>query len=224
MNDFSLISITGVDAKNFLQSQLTCDVNQLANNEWTFMACCNRKGRVIANGLLYYSNGDNYFFIVPTKIVSILVDHLKRYAAFSKVKLEAVNPSALVLKEEITEAMNAPGISWIQPETSELFTPQMINWQKLGGVSFKKGCYIGQEVVARTEHLGQLKRHLYTGDLQCNENHQVGDVIFSEQNEAGIITKISDKKFLAVIQDQFATQQLRCAHQQPCNDVTPAKV
>ena len=39
--------------------------------------------------------------------------------------------------------------------------PQMVNLDKLGGVSFKKGCYPGQEIVARTHYLGKIKRHLY---------------------------------------------------------------
>src|SRR3990167_546104 len=54
----------------------------------------------------------------------------------------------------------------ILPETAELFTPQMIALEKQGGVSFKKGCYLGQEIIARTEHLGKLKRHLYLVELQ----------------------------------------------------------
>ena len=45
--------------------------------------------------------------------------------------------------------------------TREEFVPQMADFEKLGGVSFHKGCYPGQEVVARTQYLGKVKRHLY---------------------------------------------------------------
>lgn len=49
----------------------------------------------------------------------------------------------------------------IDARTQEEFVPQMINFDKIGGVSFHKGCYPGQEVVARTQYLGKVKRHLY---------------------------------------------------------------
>lgn len=53
------------------------------------------------------------------------------------------------------------GIGQVFGATRELFIPQMINLQALGGVSFKKGCYTGQEIVARMQYLGKLKRRLY---------------------------------------------------------------
>ncbi|KJH83504.1 YgfZ/GcvT domain-containing protein [Stutzerimonas stutzeri] len=53
------------------------------------------------------------------------------------------------------------GVGQVVAGTRELFIPQMINLQALGGVSFKKGCYTGQEIVARMQYLGKLKRRLY---------------------------------------------------------------
>ena len=53
------------------------------------------------------------------------------------------------------------GIPRIAEATKEAFVPQMTNFDKIGGVSFHKGCYPGQEVVARTQYLGKVKRHLY---------------------------------------------------------------
>lgn len=50
------------------------------------------------------------------------------------------------------------GLPWIVTATQEKFVPQMVNLEALGGVSFKKGCYPGQEVVARSQYLGKLKR------------------------------------------------------------------
>lgn len=55
----------------------------------------------------------------------------------------------------------AQGFPLVTQATSEHYVPQMINLDKLGGVSFKKGCYPGQEIVARTHYLGKIKRHLY---------------------------------------------------------------
>jgi folate-binding protein YgfZ len=53
------------------------------------------------------------------------------------------------------------GIAVILPETQEQFVPQMANFDLIGGVNFKKGCYPGQEIVARMHYLGKLKRRMY---------------------------------------------------------------
>lgn len=50
------------------------------------------------------------------------------------------------------------GIAQVTPATLEAFVPQMINYELVGGVNFKKGCYPGQEIVARSQYLGKLKR------------------------------------------------------------------
>ncbi|MDR1660705.1 MAG: hypothetical protein LBR94_10315, partial [Desulfovibrio sp.] len=55
----------------------------------------------------------------------------------------------------------AAGIPRIAAATCEAFVPQMANFDRIGGVSFHKGCYPGQEVVARAQYLGKVKRHLY---------------------------------------------------------------
>ncbi|MEQ1531564.1 MAG: folate-binding protein [Methylococcales bacterium] len=56
------------------------------------------------------------------------------------------------------------GLPWLTQLTSEEFIPQMLNLDKLGGISFNKGCYTGQEVVARTHFLGQVKRDMHLAE------------------------------------------------------------
>ena len=53
------------------------------------------------------------------------------------------------------------GVPQLYPQTLEAFVPQMLNLDALGGISFTKGCYPGQEIVARTHYLGRLKQRLY---------------------------------------------------------------
>jgi len=57
------------------------------------------------------------------------------------------------------------GIPIVTTATQEEFIPQMINFDLIGGVSFKKGCYPGQEIVARTHYLGKIKRRMYRAHL-----------------------------------------------------------
>ena len=58
------------------------------------------------------------------------------------------------------------GLGWVSQATFEEFVPQMLNLELLGGVSFKKGCYPGQEIVARTQYLGKVKRRLYRANVR----------------------------------------------------------
>lgn len=61
------------------------------------------------------------------------------------------------------------GVADIFPETVELFTPQEINYQLINGINFRKGCYTGQEIVARLHYRGKLKRHMYRFELSGNQ-------------------------------------------------------
>ncbi|WP_163032197.1 YgfZ/GcvT domain-containing protein [Pseudomonas asturiensis] len=102
------------------------------------------------------------------------------------------------------------GIGQVFAETREEFIPQMINLQAVGGVSFKKGCYTGQEIVARMQYLGKLKRRLYRLSMQGSEvpapgaplfspvhASAVGNVVLAARSEQGI-------ELLAVLQADAA--------------------
>ncbi|RON37492.1 folate-binding protein YgfZ [Pseudomonas brassicacearum] len=78
------------------------------------------------------------------------------------------------------------GIGQVMPSTRELFIPQMLNLQAVGGVSFKKGCYTGQEIVARMQYLGKLKRRLYRLKLDANELPEPGTQLFSPTHGSSI--------------------------------------
>lgn len=99
-------------------------------------------------------------------------------------------------------------VVFVQPPTQSLFIPQMIGLEKLGGVSFSKGCYTGQEVVARTQHLGQLKRHLQILQLTAKDAPKIGEPLINSQKEVvGHIASIAEcreqtYRLLAVLQDR----------------------
>jgi folate-binding protein YgfZ len=78
------------------------------------------------------------------------------------------------------------GIGQVMPQTRELFIPQMLNLQAVGGVSFKKGCYTGQEIVARMQYLGKLKRRLYHLSLNASELPEPGTPLFSPSHNSAI--------------------------------------
>lgn len=72
------------------------------------------------------------------------------------------------------------GIPVIHPQTQEAFVLQMTNLGVLDGVSFKKGCYPGQEIVARMQYLGKLKRRMYLAELETPQLPQPGDELVVE--------------------------------------------
>lgn len=80
------------------------------------------------------------------------------------------------------------GIPDVSLATQEQFVPQMLNLDILNGINFKKGCYTGQEIVARTHYLGSVKRRTYLAEI--NINTQAGDKVNdSTQNEVGQIVR-----------------------------------
>jgi len=75
------------------------------------------------------------------------------------------------------------GIPAILPQTQEAFVPQMANLDLTGAVNFKKGCYPGQEIVARMQYLGKNKRRMYLAHVENDTAPQAGDELFSMEME-----------------------------------------
>ena len=82
----------------------------------------------------------------------------------------------------------AAGLAWVRAATVEQFVPQMLNLELLGGVNFQKGCYPGQEVVARSQYRGTIKRRTFA--FACSAPAQVGQEIFHSadpEQPAGLV-------------------------------------
>jgi len=77
------------------------------------------------------------------------------------------------------------GIPEVYPETRDAFVPQMINLHRVGGVSFHKGCYTGQEVVARMQYLGRLKRRMYRARIEGEQRPLPGAPLHCGSDESG---------------------------------------
>ncbi|MGZ8271778.1 MAG: CAF17-like 4Fe-4S cluster assembly/insertion protein YgfZ [Methylophilus sp.] len=84
------------------------------------------------------------------------------------------------------------GIPEIVPNTQEQFVPQMINLDILNGINFKKGCYTGQEIVARTHYLGSVKRRTFLASITSSQMPFAGDKILdANKNEVGQIVRVA---------------------------------
>lgn len=71
------------------------------------------------------------------------------------------------------------GIPNVHAETSAAFVPQMVNLELVGGVNFDKGCYTGQEVIARVHYLGKLKQRMYRAHVTADTIPRRGEVIYA---------------------------------------------
>jgi folate-binding protein YgfZ len=84
-------------------------------------------------------------------------------------------PSLSADQWQVGEVMS--GIAWVELATFEAFVPQMLNYESVDGVNFKKGCYPGQEVVARSQFRGTLKRRAFI--VQSDAPMAAGQEVFS---------------------------------------------
>ncbi|RZJ10807.1 MAG: folate-binding protein [Rubrivivax sp.] len=102
---------------------------------------------------------------------------------------QAPAPAGAVASPEAWAASEVEaGMAWVRGATVEAFVPQMINFEVLGGVSFKKGCYPGQEIVARSQYRGTLKRRLQV--FETDVPAAIGQEIFNSadpEQPAGVV-------------------------------------
>ncbi|HCH33870.1 MAG TPA: hypothetical protein DE045_13085 [Oceanospirillaceae bacterium] len=112
------------------------------------------------------------------------------------------------------------GIAYVTPEISDSYVPQMLNLQATGAIDFKKGCYTGQEIVARMQYLGKLKRHLFIGEVATGQALEVGQQIdASKRKNVGKVVSTASLgnnryAFTAVINRAEATEDQLHLHEQ----------
>ncbi|EGY29078.1 folate-binding protein YgfZ [Candidatus Regiella insecticola 5.15] len=234
LDDWVLVTITGVDRVNYLQGQVTADVAAMTAEQHIMTAHCDPRGKMWSNLRLFHRE-EGLVFIERRSVLDNQLKELKKYAVFSKVNI-SVDTKAVLLGVAgltarktlatlfstlpntkhpvvqqgvttllhftqptehfllVTDAFQAQqwieilrsrtqfnnsnqwmaldiqaGFPIIDEKTSALFIPQATNIQALGGISFTKGCYTGQETVARAQYRGANKRALYW--LAGNANH-----------------------------------------------------
>ena len=121
--------------------------------------------------------------------IRVSPDRAELWVAADQADAIKAKLSALIAEGDLNQWLLGQvraGIGQVMPGTRELFIPQMLNLQAVGGVSFKKGCYTGQEIVARMQYLGKLKRRLYRLQLDANELPEPGTPLFSPTHGSSI--------------------------------------
>lgn len=195
------ISVTGPDAFEFLQSQLTNDLRLLETEAEIFAAFCSPKGRVIWFGTVHPTEA-GYAMSIAADLAEGMVRRLTVFRFRSKVEF-AIEEGGTVDPEFLL----SNGYPFIGAAQSELFTPHMLNLDLLGAVSVDKGCYPGQEVVARTHFRGATKRRLMR--FESSAPVAPGDKVSDGERDIGEVLNAKGTDLLAVVPTEKVDQDLK---------------
>lgn len=215
---YATIAVTGADAFEFLQAQLTVDLNQLSHDsgeDQLRSAWCNPKGRVICMPSVSHCD-DGFELSLPSNLVDAVVQRLTMFRFRSQVEFE-IQPGSKLHEQSAIDQLRA-GIPEIGLEQSEKFTPHMLNLDLLGIVSLDKGCYPGQEIVARTHYRGASKRRCLR--FTSGKEASPGDKISDGEREIGEVVNAIGKDLLAVLPVASASAVLAIG----TDRLTPAKL
>jgi tRNA-modifying protein YgfZ len=249
LKDYTIVTVSGAKAFEFLQGQCTCDIERLKNNDWLLGAHCDPKGRVLFSFVAAYLNNHSIGLRVHCSVAGLALATLHKYGMFSRVVCEAgqylpialptnslaqislashgvctvasvddepamvtlhyrwpgandqahnwreiwvpVKSSDQIFAHTKLEGCDSwqssailAGISHIQAQTSGNYSPQAINYDLVDGVSFKKGCYTGQEIVARLHYKGQSKQRTHVFEVFQGECPTVGEPLVDATGRA----------------------------------------
>ncbi len=203
LSPWGLVKISGNQAKQLLQGQLTCNLDRITSTQTSLAALCNPQGRIISLFYVFFLQ-DAYYFLLARSMVAITIAALNKYAKFYRVELseasDALSLIACVAEQRPVNhpdyciitiphdakryiiAGNLSSLPWahtqkkssedwhlldimqtipaIYPETSGKFLPHELRLPALDAIDFDKGCYTGQEIIARMHYRGKTKNHL----------------------------------------------------------------
>ena len=267
LTHLGLIEATGEEAKTFLHSQFTSDINHLADGQAQNAGWCTAKGRMQAS-FIAWRQGERYLLALSADLQEAAQKRLQMFVLRAKVKLASLTDNTVMLglsgpqsEESLADAglpcpaeamttltaggttvirLDAARFMIVAPEsamaalwqkitvkarpaglpvwrwldiqaafplvtlaTKEEFVPQMADFEKIGG-------YPGQEIVARTQYLGKVKRHLHR--VSSAQALKAGDILHSPDNpdqSCGMVMTVAPSpaggyEALAVIQSNFA--------------------
>ncbi|MGH8090320.1 MAG: YgfZ/GcvT domain-containing protein [Rudaea sp.] len=207
-----VLEITGADAAAFAHAQFCNDVLALADGHWQWNAWLSPQGRVRAFFRLLRIDADNVLLTLRGGDAEWLRAELARYVFRAKVQLRAVNEATPAATPEYSPLADIrAGIPEVGVELRDRLLPQWLGLDRLGAVSVNKGCYPGQEIMARLHFKGGNKRSLYRLRWPGNALALPGTLLRDpDGSEAGVIVtaahdaEAEDVEALASISDSAA--------------------
>jgi len=221
LSSFATVTISGADAKSFLQGQLSNDMNLLTPQQAVLASCNSAQGRGQFIVTLV-ERQEGIVAVLPESLLELFITRLRKYILRSKVTItdtrkqlqcvvatsgeliarelptpamvgahahvdknsvlhwwDSIHPRFLLIQPKSDDALNSADDAWllddiragiphILVETYEAFVAQMLNLDALNGISFTKGCYTGQEIIARAHYRGTVKRRMFRLSAICS--------------------------------------------------------
>ena len=236
-NHLAYTTLSGSNVRTFLQGYITCDLDNLRSGVAMPMAITEIKGRVVANGWVAEET-DTLVLVMHASVVDIVEQHLLPYLRFARCEL-IVDPTPFYVTQNLEERSTEFSVSGrkfrftdektaaydlnrfqietryalVTEPTSGKFLPQMLNLTEFDAVSFTKGCYLGQEVVARAQHRGQVKRRLLAASYDgCDL--VIGEQVQTESGEKAVVVVRSKDSALVVVSTTENTNEIRLVSEQ----------
>lgn len=271
----------------FLQGQITADIEDVTTTHSKLAAICNNKGRVTSLFRIV-KDQDDYLLCLPNDYHLSLSEHLKKYGVFAQLtfaldnrftvhygitgkdwclqpnilpthidqvwsdknitiiktpgftdRFEILATKSQDLNSIMTvdlcqqQALNvwhamdfAMGLTHIEQANLAMQTPHNLNLKAFNAISFDKGCYIGQEIVAKMEHLGRVKKIAKPALISATTDSQLGSPILNAQGKqvGDIINTISFTEDTQLILGIFPVDQaVDTFFDQNNNGFTPIK-
>jgi len=222
---FAEIDVQGADAASFLQSQLANDVRGMSPGQWHFGAYCQVDGRVQSLFLCACLAQDHFRLLLPADNMPEVEARLTKFRIRARCTISARNilldqspcrgsttyqcaafawtarasDEPQPMSDALWTEQLALGVPWIFAGGRSQFLPAMLALERLQAFSLRKGCYPGQEILARTHYLGRNKRRLArlaTGNLAPGM-----PVLDAQGNERAIVVCSDAHTTLAVVQE-----------------------
>ena len=219
--NYTGLQIQARQLDNFLNGQLTIDVTKIKPKELAYAAYCNQKGRVVATCWIAKAE-QSFLIFVESSNVAAMRQQLEKYGKFSKIKITKLTKPFMVQDDAAdcdysytfeeqtlfgvklnTHASNDVSSEFhhliirqshptIGAATSGQFLPHHLGLDQIGALNFTKGCYLGQEVIARMHYKSKPKKRCFKVqlaqpvvantpiDIQDSKGASVGSLIETE--------------------------------------------
>lgn len=262
---YQTYQLSGEDARNFLQGQITQDIRKITADTCHYGAYCNPKGRMFAN-LLLFADSDHIFIRLHESIAETVVKRLQMFMLRAKVRIErsphvnvglsaaaakhlceqlsldlpaefhTVSTDGLILchlpngyyeaqctpestvyqilkdipqdDDHVMATFMSGGHFDVTDATIETLLPQQTSLATWGGISYTKGCYVGQEIIARNKYLGKVKNTLAVATTAPETKLAVGDSVLHDNKNVGKIIAVHVGKRQNLYQSIMAIDSL----------------
>lgn len=202
-DQLTVFELNGKDTRAFLKNQIISSLPD--NDEVIYTAICNPKGR-IQFSLFVFSTPDGFFVAVNNDLSDnffhyislrkfrmdftikktdfLLYADLTSTNEINKQSIQVVKSSDQIntaMEEDFWHLMFALELPWIVQSTSEIFIPQHVNLDQKNVIAFDKGCYPGQEIIARLHYIGKVKKRMRLLHTETSSDESLGQHVFIDE-------------------------------------------